>query len=87
MRSIFFTITKYLVCVDIVVYCFVCCLFFSYVEDLAELVVRNEDDIAQLQEQGNKVRKMAATEMNHSSSRYCPVWLNLFSPSQVGLLS
>jgi kinesin family protein 1/kinesin family protein 3/17 len=41
-----------------------------YVEDLAELVVRNEDDIAQLQEQGNKVRKMAATEMNHSSSRF-----------------
>ncbi|XP_065827439.1 kinesin-2b-like [Oscarella lobularis] len=40
-----------------------------YVEGLAELVVRNEEDIARLQEQGNKVRKMAATEMNHSSSR------------------
>jgi kinesin family protein 1/kinesin family protein 3/17 len=46
-----------------------------YVEDLAELVVRNEDDIAQLQEQGNKVRKMAATEMNHSSSRSHAVFM------------
>ncbi|XP_062513671.1 kinesin-like protein KIF3B [Corticium candelabrum] len=46
-----------------------------YVEDLAELVVRNEDEIAQLQEQGNKVRKMAATEMNHSSSRSHAVFM------------
>ena len=41
----------------------------SYVEGLAELVVRNGKDIAQLQEQGNRVRKVAATEMNQRSSR------------------
>lgn len=42
---------------------------YSYVEGLAELVVRNGKDIAQLQEQGNRVRKVAATEMNQRSSR------------------
>lgn len=41
----------------------------SYVEGLAELVVRNGKDIAQLQEQGNRVRKVASTEMNQRSSR------------------
>lgn len=45
-------------------------LLFSYVEGLAELVVRNGRDIAQLQLQGNRVRKVAATEMNQRSSRY-----------------
>lgn len=41
----------------------------SYVEGLAELVVRSGNDIALLQEQGNKVRRMAATDMNERSSR------------------
>ena len=31
--------------------------------------MRNGKDIAQLQEQGNRVRKVAATEMNQRSSR------------------
>ena len=43
--------------------------FGIYDEGLAELVVRNGSDIARLQEQGNRVRKIAATEMNHGSSR------------------
>ena len=40
-----------------------------YVEGLAELVVENEDSIAELIEQGNKVRAVAATQMNARSSR------------------
>ena len=38
-------------------------------EHLAELVVKNEDDVAKLLEQGTKVRKVAATQMNDRSSR------------------
>lgn len=45
-------------------------LLCSYVEGLAELVVRSGKDIEQLQVQGNRVRKVAATEMNQRSSRY-----------------
>ena len=41
-----------------------------YVEGLAEIVVRSGSDIARLQDQGNKVRRMAATDMNEHSSRY-----------------
>ena len=46
-----------------------CHLNHSYVEGLAELVVRSGKDIEQLQLQGNRVRKVAATEMNQRSSR------------------
>lgn len=53
-------------CVVIVTYFFVC----SYVEGLAELVVCSGSDIARLQDQGNKVRRMAATDMNEHSSRF-----------------
>ena len=42
----------------------------SYVEGLAELVVRSGSDIALLQDQGNKIRRMAATDMNEHSSRF-----------------
>eukprot|EP01135_Chromosphaera_perkinsii_P002646 Nk52_evm14s226 gene=Nk52_evmTU14s226 len=40
-----------------------------YVEGLAELVVRSFRDIQRLQEQGNKVRTVGATNMNEQSSR------------------
>ena len=52
-----------------VFYCLLCC--YSYVEGLAELVVRSGSDIARLQDQGNKIRRMSATDMNEHSSRYC----------------
>lgn len=47
---------------------------YSYVEGLAELVVRSGSDIARLQDQGNKVRRMAATDMNERSSRFANNW-------------
>ena len=40
-----------------------------YVEGLAELVVSSAGDITELIEQGNKVRSVAATQMNARSSR------------------
>ena len=40
-----------------------------YVEGLAELVVTEENQIVELIEQGNKVRAVAATQMNARSSR------------------
>ena len=40
-----------------------------YVQDLAELVVRSASDVATLLEQGNRVRAVAATQMNERSSR------------------
>jgi len=40
------------------------------VEGLAEIVVRSGSGIAYLQDQGNKGRRMAATDMNEHSSRY-----------------
>eukprot|EP01138_Halocafeteria_seosinensis_P016416 gb/GECG01016747.1/.p1 GENE.gb/GECG01016747.1/~~gb/GECG01016747.1/.p1 ORF type:complete len:738 (+),score=179.40 gb/GECG01016747.1/:1-2214(+) len=40
-----------------------------YVQDLAELVVEKPEDVTQLLEQGNKVRRVAATNMNDRSSR------------------
>jgi hypothetical protein len=40
-----------------------------YVKDLATLVVEEPGTVAQLIEQGNKVRKVAATKMNDRSSR------------------
>ncbi|CEG42212.1 kinesin-like protein [Plasmopara halstedii] len=40
-----------------------------YVEHLAELVVRDPADVTRLLEQGNKVRQVAATQMNERSSR------------------
>ncbi|EEY57553.1 kinesin-like protein [Phytophthora infestans T30-4] len=40
-----------------------------YVEQLAELVVRDPADVTRLLEQGNKVRQVAATQMNERSSR------------------
>ena len=40
-----------------------------YVQDLAELVVRTAADVAKLLEQGNRVRAVAATQMNERSSR------------------
>lgn len=40
-----------------------------YVEHLAELIVRSPEDLAALIEQGNKVRQVAATQMNERSSR------------------
>jgi hypothetical protein len=40
-----------------------------YVEGLAELVVKSHDDIQRLQEQGNRIRTVAATNMNMESSR------------------
>lgn len=40
-----------------------------YVQDLAELVVKNAEDVARLLEQGQKVRHVAATAMNDRSSR------------------
>jgi len=46
------------------------CTYVRYVEGLAEIVVRSGSDIARLQDQGNKVRRMAATDMNEHSSRY-----------------
>ena len=47
--------------------CSLCC--YSYVEGLAELVVRSGSDIARLQDQGNKIRRMSVTDMNEHSSR------------------
>ncbi|XP_064405609.1 kinesin-like protein klp-20 [Halichondria panicea] len=49
--------------------------FGVYVEGLAELVVRSGKDIEQLQLQGNRVRKVAATEMNQRSSRSHSVFM------------
>lgn len=40
-----------------------------YVEHLAELIVREPSDVSSLIEQGNKVRQVAATQMNERSSR------------------
>ncbi|TYZ69009.1 hypothetical protein PybrP1_011249 [[Pythium] brassicae (nom. inval.)] len=40
-----------------------------YVEQLAELIVKDAADVARLLEQGNKVRQVAATQMNERSSR------------------
>lgn len=40
-----------------------------YVENLAELVVNNENDIERLLQEGNRVRKMGETKMNKRSSR------------------
>ncbi|OQR86076.1 kinesin, partial [Thraustotheca clavata] len=40
-----------------------------YVEHLAELVVRDPIDVTRLIEEGNKVRQVAATQMNERSSR------------------
>lgn len=40
-----------------------------YVEQLAELVVKEPGDVLRLLEQGNKVRQVAATQMNERSSR------------------
>ncbi|ETV95801.1 hypothetical protein, variant 2 [Aphanomyces invadans] len=40
-----------------------------YVEHLAELVVRDPADVTRLLEEGNKVRQVAATQMNERSSR------------------
>lgn len=40
-----------------------------YVEQLAELVVKDPADVTRLIEQGNKVRQVAATQMNERSSR------------------
>ncbi|DAZ94622.1 TPA: hypothetical protein N0F65_010561 [Lagenidium giganteum] len=40
-----------------------------YVEQLAELVVKEPADVTRLIEQGNKVRQVAATQMNERSSR------------------
>ena len=40
-----------------------------YVEGLCELIVREPSDIMRLLEQGNTVRKVAATNMNEQSSR------------------
>lgn len=40
-----------------------------YVEDLAKLVVRSNDEIENLMDEGNKARTVAATNMNETSSR------------------
>ncbi|EQC37092.1 hypothetical protein SDRG_05319 [Saprolegnia diclina VS20] len=40
-----------------------------YVEHLAELVVREPSDVSRLIDEGNKVRQVAATQMNERSSR------------------
>lgn len=40
-----------------------------YVDNLAELVVKEPNDVARLLQQGNKIRQVAATQMNESSSR------------------
>ena len=40
-----------------------------YVQNLAELVVGSADDVAKLIDQGNRVRAVAATQMNSRSSR------------------
>jgi hypothetical protein len=40
-----------------------------YVEQLAELVVKDPADVTRLLDQGNKVRQVAATQMNERSSR------------------
>ncbi|KAI9819529.1 MAG: kinesin-like protein Klp8 [Pycnora praestabilis] len=40
-----------------------------YVEDLAKLVVRSFQEIANLMDEGNKARTVAATNMNETSSR------------------
>ena len=40
-----------------------------YVEDLCELIVKTPEDIMRLIEQGNTVRRVAATNMNEQSSR------------------
>jgi hypothetical protein len=40
-----------------------------YVQNLCELIVQSEDDVLRLIEQGNQVRRVAATKMNESSSR------------------
>ena len=40
-----------------------------YVEDLCELVVNSYHDVMRLIDQGNTVRRVAATDMNETSSR------------------
>lgn len=40
-----------------------------YVEDLAKLLVRSNDEIENLMDEGNKARTVAATNMNETSSR------------------
>nr|CCA16082.1 kinesinlike protein putative [Albugo laibachii Nc14] len=40
-----------------------------YVDNLAELVVKEPNDVARLLQQGNRVRQVAATQMNEQSSR------------------
>jgi hypothetical protein len=40
-----------------------------YVEDLCELIVKDASELYRLMMQGNAVRKVAATNMNESSSR------------------
>uniref|UniRef100_K3X6A3 Kinesin-like protein n=1 Tax=Globisporangium ultimum (strain ATCC 200006 / CBS 805.95 / DAOM BR144) TaxID=431595 RepID=K3X6A3_GLOUD len=40
-----------------------------YVEQLAELIVKDAHEVARLLQQGNKVRQVAATQMNERSSR------------------
>lgn len=40
-----------------------------YVKDLCELIVKNSSDLLRLLEQGNTVRRVAATNMNEQSSR------------------
>lgn len=41
-----------------------------YVEHLAELVVNSPEEISALLEQGNKVKQVAATNMNDRSCKY-----------------
>ena len=50
---------------------------YSFIEGLAELVVQNNEDIAGLFEQGNRVRKMASVDKNSSGTRYISCMYNL----------
>lgn len=53
-----------------------------YVENLAKIVVRNFADIDKLMEEGNKLRTVAATQMNATSSRSHAIFMITFTQRQ-----
>ena len=54
-------------------------LLGPYVEDLSKLAVTSYQDIADLMDEGNKARTVAATNMNETSSRSHAVFTIIFT--------